>query len=288
MIVTDALEMGAIPGYFGQVEAALRALKAGVDLLLLPPDPVKVIDYLKQAVKKGELPLSGVDESLRRVLLAKARLGLHQNRYVSLERLPQILGKPEFKEIARRTFASAITLVKNENNLIPVTPEKKVVVLSLSSDPGDYYAGRRLASELTKRLPASRIFYADGDTGKEKLEEALAEALKADLAVTALFSSLRAGKGSVDLEPGHIELIRQIKAAGVPVVALSFSSPYFLRHFPEIDGYLCLYRNTAEIQELAAQAVCGELSLSGKLPVSLPGLYPRGHGLILKKTREVK
>ncbi|MBC7360724.1 MAG: glycoside hydrolase family 3 C-terminal domain-containing protein [Candidatus Aminicenantes bacterium] len=288
LIVTDALEMRGITGYFGEEEAALRALKAGADLLLLPPDPVKVIEYLKQAVKKGELPLSRVEESLRRVLLAKARLGLHKNRYVGLERLPLILGKSEFREIARRAFASAITLVKNENNLLPVSSEKRVVVLSLSSDPGDYYAGQRLAGELAKRLPGLRTFYADGDTGKEKLEEALAEALKADLVVAALFSSLRAGKGSVDLEPGHIELIRQIKAAGVPVVALSFSSPYFLRHFPEIDGYLCLYRNTPETQELAAQALYGEIRISGKLPVSLPGLYPRGHGLILEKTKEVK
>jgi beta-N-acetylhexosaminidase len=288
LIVTDALEMGGITGYFGQEEAALRALKAGVDLLLLPPDPVKVIDYLKQAVNRSELPLSLVEQSLRRVLQAKARLGLRRNRYVSLERLPRILGKPEFKEIARRTFASAITLVKNENNLIPVVPGKKVVILSLSSDPGDYYAGRRFATELNRRIPMSLAFYADGDTGKEKLEEATAEALKADLVVVALFSSLRAGKGSVDLEPTHAELIKNIKAAGIQVVTVSFGSPYFLRHFPEVDGYLCVYRNTLETQELAAQALTGETNISGKLPVSLPGLYPRGHGLVLEKTGEAK
>jgi len=88
LIVTDALEMRGITGNFGDEEAALRALKAGVDLLLLPLDPVKVITHLKQAVRSGQLPVSRVDESLRRVLVAKARLGLHRNRYVSLERLP--------------------------------------------------------------------------------------------------------------------------------------------------------------------------------------------------------
>jgi len=288
LIVTDALDMGGITGYFGQEEAAIRALKAGADLLLLPPDPVKVIDYLKEAVKRGDLPLSRVDQSLRRVLQAKARLGLHRNRYVSLERLPRILGKPEFKEMARKSFASAITLVKNENNLVPLAPDRKLVILSLSSDPGDYYAGRRFATELNRRVPMSRTFYADGDTGREKLEEGMAAALKAELVVVALFSSLRAGKGNVDLEPFHVELIKNIKAAGVPVVAVSFGSPYFLRNFPEIDGYLCVYRNTPETQELAAQALAGEINISGKLPVSLPGLYPRGHGLVVEKTGEVK
>ena len=288
LIVTDALEMRGITAYFGEEQAALRALKAGVDLLLLPPDPVKVIEFLQQAVRNGELPLARVEESLRRVLQAKARLGLHRNRYVSLESLPLVLGKPEFKEIARRAFASAITLVKNENNLLPVSGDKKVLILSLSSDPGDYFAGRRFALEMSKRNPGSLVFYADGDTGKDKLQEVLSLISQVDLVIAALFSSLRAGKGSVDLEPAHIELIKTIKASGIPVVAVSFGSPYFLRSFPELDGYLCLYRNTPETQELAAMSICGELRLAGKLPVSLPGLYPRGHGLILEKSKEEK
>jgi len=288
LIVTDALEMRGITGYFGEEEAALRALKAGVDLLLLPPDPIKVIEHLKQAVRSGEVSLARVEESLRRVLLAKARLGLHRNRYVSLDRLPLILGKPEHKEIALRAFASALTLVKNENNLVPLSSPKKVVLLSLSSDPGDFYAGRRLAAELNLRIPALRVFYADGDTGKERLQEALAAASQSDLVVAALFSSLRAYKGSVDLEPAHIELLKEIKALGRPLVVLSFGSPYFLRHFPEVEVYFCLYRNTPETQLLAARALGGEIRVSGKLPVSLPGLFPAGHGLILEKTKEAK
>lgn len=288
LIVTDALEMRGITGYFGDEEAALRALKAGVDLLLLPLDPVKVIEHLKQAVRNGELPISRVEESLRRVLLAKTRLGLHRQRLVSLERLPLTLGKQEFRNTARRAFASAITLVKNENNLLPIKKNKKIVVMSLSSDPGDYFAGRRLTSELVNRLPATKVFYADGDTGREKLAEAMTAALSADLVVAALFSSLRSGKGTVDLEPVQVEFIRQLKATGVRVVALSFGSPYFLRHFPEVDGYLCFYRNTPETQELAALALTGEIGISGRLPVSLPGLFPRGHGLILEKLEEAK
>ncbi|MDI6699052.1 MAG: glycoside hydrolase family 3 N-terminal domain-containing protein [Candidatus Saccharicenans sp.] len=288
LIVTDALEMRGITGYFGDEEAALRALKAGVDLLLLPLDPVKVIEHLKQAVRNGELPVSRLEESLRRVLLAKTRLGLHRQRFVSLERLPLILGKQEFRDTARKAFASAMTLVKNDNNLLPIKKDKKIVLMSLSSDPGDYFAGRRLASELVNRLPATRVFYADGDTGRERLTEAMSASLSADLVVAALFSSLRSGKGTVDLEPVQVEFIRQLKAAGVRVVALSFGSPYFLRHFPEIDGYLCFYRNTPETQELAALALAGEIRISGRLPVSLPGLYPRGHGLILEKFEEAK
>jgi len=290
LIVTDALEMAGITRYYSQEEAALRALKAGVDLLLLPLDPIRVINYLKEAVEKGELPLERVNESVRRLLAAKARLGLNRQSLVSLDRLPLVLGQPEFKKIAWETFESALTLVKNDNNLLPVQPEKKIVILSLSSDPGDFYAGRRLATALTSRYLSARTFYADGDTGREKLEEALAASLQAEVVIAALFSSLQAGKGSVDLEPAQIELLQKIKEAGQPVIALSFGSPYFIRHLPQVDSYLCLYRNTPETQELAARAICGEIGISGKLPVSIPGLYPRGHGITLerKTTQEEK
>ena len=83
--------------------------------------------------------------------------------------------------------------------------------------------------------------------------------------------------------PAQIELLRKIKEAGRPVVALSFGSPYFIRHLPQVEAYLCLYRNTPETQELAAMALGGEICLSGRLPVSIPGLYQRGEGLDLEK-----
>jgi beta-N-acetylhexosaminidase len=66
-------------------------------------------------------------------------------------------------------------------------------------------------------------------------------------------------------------------------VAVSFGSPYFLRHIPEVDAYLCLYKNAPETQALAARALAGELDITGKLPVAIPDFYPVGHGLELKK-----
>ncbi|MEW5902691.1 MAG: glycoside hydrolase family 3 C-terminal domain-containing protein, partial [Acidobacteriota bacterium] len=90
-------------------------------------------------------------------------------------------------------------------------------------------------------------------------------------------------KGSIDLLPGHIELVKRLAGCGAKVVVLSFGSPYFLRHFPEVDAYLCLYRDTVQAQEVAARAVWGEIEVSGRLPVTIPGLYPAGHGLRLEK-----
>ncbi|MBN2409182.1 MAG: glycoside hydrolase family 3 C-terminal domain-containing protein, partial [Candidatus Aminicenantes bacterium] len=163
------------------------------------------------------------------------------------------------------------------------TSGKRIAVLSLSSDADDYYAGRPFIREIRKRRPDAAAFYADAFTGREFLREARARALEADIVILALFSSLRTSKGSVDILPGHIDLVRELAWAGKKTVAISFGNPYFLRHFPEVSAYLCIYKNTTIAQETAARAVFGEIDTEGRLPVTIPGLFPAGHGLTLKK-----
>jgi len=286
LIVTDAMEMGGITTMFSAREAAIRTVQAGADMVLLPPDLPGVKEALVQAVKQGDVPSSRIDDSVRRILELKARLGLQRNRYVDVRLLPEKIASPAHLEQAARAFEESVTLVKNERAVAPITPETpagKIVVLSLSSDADDYFAGQTFVRELRKRKPGLSAFYADAFTGQEYIKEARAKALEADLVVLAIFSSLRSGKGSVDLIPGHIDLVRELSWAKKRTLVVSFGSPYFLRHFPEVDGYLCLYRNSAQAQEVAARALCGEIDIKGRLPVSIPGLYPVGHGLSIKK-----
>ena len=286
LIVTDAMDMGGVTTAFSAREAALKAVQAGVDMVLLPPDLPGVIDALAQAVKEGIIPESRINDSVRRVLELKARLGLPDKRYVDISLLPQKIASRPHLELAGRMFEKSVTLVKNEGDILPLTaelPAERIAVLSLSSDAGGYYAGETFIRELQKRKPGLSASYADAFTGQEFIREAKAKALDADLVILALFSSLRSGKGSVDLLPKHIDLVRELSWAEKRTLVVSFGSPYFLRHFPEVDGYLCLYRNTPQAQEAAARAVCGEVDIEGRLPVSIPGLFPLGHGLMFKK-----
>ena len=286
LIVTDALEMAGVTNSYSTEEASLRAILAGVDQLLLPPEPAKVIAYLAAAVRDGRIPAARIDASVRRILEAKAALGLHRQRFVRIGDLRRLVAPRAYLEQAAKTFESATTLVRNEDGAVPlaVAPEK-LAILSLSSDFGDYYAGQAFVSAMRARFPAAPAFYADGDTGSEALEEAFVQASGADTVVLALFSRLSDRKGSVDLEPRHVDLIRRLAALedGPAVVAVSFGSPYFLRRIPEVDAYLCMYRNTPETQAIAARALAGEMDIAGRLPVSIPGLYPLGHGLELKR-----
>jgi beta-N-acetylhexosaminidase len=287
LIVTDALEMGGVTNAYSTEEAALRALLAGVDQLLLPPEPVKVIAYLAAAVRDGRLPAARLDESVRRVLEAKAALGLPRDRFVRTAALRRVVASRPHLDLAVEAYERSATLVLNEGGMLPLAPSRpdSLAVVSLSSDLGDYYAGQAFITALRKKYPGAAAFFADGDTGAETLEEAFARASSAETVVLALFSRLSDRKGSVDLDPRHVDLVRRLAAldGGPAVAVVSFGSPYFLRHFPEVDAYVCLYRATAEAQATAARALAGEIDLGGRLPVAIPGLYPVGHGLTLPR-----
>jgi len=284
LIVTDALDMGGVTNAFTPEDSSLRAFMAGADVILMPPTPLKVIAFLADSVRSGRVPMSRVDESVKRILEAKARLGLHRNRLVDVDALPQKLGTKANRAQAMKIFEGAATLVRNEGGTLPLAGTgKRTAVFALSSDLGDYQAGQAFVNEMKKRNPGCERYFADGDTGGEALAEAETKAAGADAVVFALFSTLRSWKGTVDLDPKHADLVRRVAAGRTPVIVVSFGSPYFLRHFPEIDAYLCMYRNTPQTQEIAVRALFGEMDIRGRLPVSMPGLYPAGHGLTLDR-----
>jgi beta-N-acetylhexosaminidase len=286
LIVTDAMEMGGVTNSYSSTEAALRAILAGVDMVLLPLEPGKVVDFLADAARSGRLPAKRIEESVRRILEVKARLGLPLDKFVDVEALPKKIGTKTSLEQARMTFERAVTLVKNDGDMLPLRDSaRKISVLSLSSDQADYFAGRSFADAVRKRSPGAQVFYADANTEKESLDDMFFKAAGTDTIICAVFSSLRAWKGSVGLDPRHVDLIKTLAATGKPVAVVNFGSPYLLRNFPEVAAYMCLYRNTAIAQDIAARAIFGELDVTGKLPVSIPGLFPIGQGVELKKVR---
>jgi len=286
MIVTDAMGMGGVTTLYTPEEAALRAVNAGVDMLLLPPKPKEVIQTLVNAVREGQIYESRIDSSVNRILEAKARLGLYRSEFIDIETLDRKIGSLENLEQAERIFDSSMTLVRNEGDVLPLSGDKKMAVFSLSSDPGGYFAGRMFVEELKKRNPQIIEFFAEASTGREFIVEAVENAKNVEVVVVGLFSRLRAGKGSVGIDPKHIQLISSLSEGSSSVVVVSFGSPYFLRHFPDTDVYLCAYRYTDEAQMSAAKALFGEIDITGKLPVTIPGIFPRGHGLILLKTTQ--
>ena len=289
VIVTDAMEMAAVTALYSPEEAAVKAIKAGVDILLLPTKTEEVIQTLIARVRNGQISMTRIDDAVRRILEVKARLGLHKRELVNVEDLDEKIGIKKHANQALLTFENSITLVKNEEKVLPlVGTSQKIAVFSLSSDPDGYFAGRTFTRALKIRCPLASVFFADAFTGQEYIKEAIEKAKEAEVIVFALFSRLRAGRGSVDINLEHIELINDFSQGSKPVVVISFGSPYFLKHFPDVDAYLCAYRHSDPAQKAAVKAIFGEMDIKGKLPVSIPGLYSFGHGINLEKKNNKK
>ncbi|MBK8813243.1 MAG: glycoside hydrolase family 3 C-terminal domain-containing protein [Acidobacteria bacterium] len=279
IISTDAMEMGAIKKTFSDERSAVLAVLAGADVVLLPNSTKVAIDSIEAAVKTGEITEARIDESVRRLLKAKHRLGLAQNRLVDLSKVNSIVERPENVREANSIAERSITLLRNENDLLPLTAEnaRKTMFAVVAADD-DAVEGSAFIPEVLRRVPNAGIFRLDPRSTPADYERVLAEAKNFDRIVLAVFVKRAANKGTVALPEMQTNFVRQaIAAKNTAVVA--FGSPYLIRQFPEARTYCVTYAIEEVAQFAAAKALFGEVKFLGKLPVSMPGLFEIGAGI---------
>ncbi|MCA1632300.1 MAG: glycoside hydrolase family 3 protein [Acidobacteria bacterium] len=286
LIVTDSLGMGAITKGYPGGEAAVRAIKAGADLALSPPDPKGALDAIVEAVRRGEISESRIDESVRRILRAKYRLGLAEKRVVDLSAVNRVIERPESVLEARRVAEHSITLLRNGGGLLPLDAARAArtlfVVIAADEDPEE---GRTFIPEIKSRLKNARVLRADPRTTAEEYEKLLAEASKAETVVVAPFVKRAANKGTVALPEAQAEFVRRLIASGKPVAVAAFGGPYLIRQFPEAAVYLTAYAIEDVAQAAAVRVLLGEVPTRGRLPVRIPGLFEIGAGIQLDGKR---
>ncbi|HEX4952405.1 MAG TPA: glycoside hydrolase family 3 N-terminal domain-containing protein [Thermoanaerobaculia bacterium] len=280
LIVTDALEMaGMRPAWTG--EATVGAVLAGADVLLLPQDPRVAVQSLVRAVGEGKLSEARLEESVRRLLEAKARLGLFEGRLVDRTAAPSQVGRPEDLEQAAAIARAAVTVVKNEGGVLPLAAEGSLDLLHLvlSSDATDRGIRGLPEEELAARGIPVETRQLGPDFSTATVDEIVAAAAGRSHVLVSAFVRVASFKGTAAMRPRQAELLRRLAATGVPVIVVSFGSPYLLLQFPEVPVYLCAYGWAESSQRAAVAALFGETAVTGKLPVTLPGLFPYGHGL---------
>ena len=284
LVVTDALEMGGITTRYWAGLAAIRALKAGADMLLLSPDSSVALNEVVRAVQRGELSERQIDRSVRKVLEAKTRLGLHRSRTVSIERIREVVAAPESRRVSHLIADRSITLVKDEKRLLPLNPANPPKILSLAvASELDSAPAAVFQAEMKRRFPSCRTMAID-PRSSEDLVDAIANASsEADVLVVASIVRVISGKGSFALTDNQRFVIDRLLAAGKPVLWVALGSPYLLRAFPQVDACICAFSYADVSQLAAARAISGEIAISGKMPVSIPGLCKVGDGLTVPR-----
>lgn len=279
LIVTDAMEMGGVTSLFPPGEAAVRAVEAGADVLLMPPVPDAAIAALEDAVARGRISEAQVDESVRRILAAKARLGLDRGRLVDVAKLDETFGRPEFDAQTQEIADRGMTLLRDSAQLIPFdsTRPLRVLLVALSADP-DACPGETIEPEIRPRVDSLTVLRAD-TRFRSVAELKLPRPDTYDVAIAALFVRVVDRKGNVGFPEDQRVFVNQLLSGGKPVVVASFGSPYLIERFPNAQTWLAAFSTNGVSQRAAARALFGQTAISGRIPVTVPGTVRRGDGL---------
>jgi len=272
IVLTDALEMGGIAKGYSTGEAAVKALEAGVDVLVMTPNPEAALKAIMAAVRSGRITTKRIDESVERILAAKTLAGLDRKRFVDVEAIGDAVNSPESNQRAQEIADRAVTLVRNERNLIPLAAPAKTCYPVLS-EARDSTSGQAFKQELLRRIPAAQVWLLD-PTMPLPVPEASCESF----AVIAI-ATVNAYAGNVALKGDYPQLIDTLVATGKPVALVALGSPYLLRSFPKVNAYLATFSTVPPSEIAAVKALLGEMPIRGHLPVTIPGLAKYGEGI---------
>jgi beta-N-acetylhexosaminidase len=288
LVYTDSMGMDAVSKALTPGEAAVRAIKAGNDIVLHSPDDAAAFAGIKAAVEQGDIPLAHIDASVKRVLRAKARVGLNIQKLVPLDRVADLVGGRANALVAQQVSQRSITLIKDTRNQVPLKLSKTANVLYLSVL--DYPAGWRIATpsrtfipELRQRYPALTSIEVSDRTTPAELDLIRASAARYDAVVVSVFVRASSGSGRMDLAAPVTKLLNDIARAtstsGVPMVTTLFGNPYVAMFLPDLPAVLLTYDFYDGAEVAAVRAVTGEAPITGRLPISLPGFFEAGWGI---------
>jgi beta-N-acetylhexosaminidase len=289
LIVTDALSMSGLTIYFTQEEAAVRALEADADMLLKPADVDAAFRGVRAAVKSGRITEQRVEESARRILAAKYDLGLVDQRITPIETIDRVVGSKDVVKLAAEIAEHAVTLVRDEDKLVPLKnlrPDARVFNLAITNGDDRNWIANAFVSKLNRSGVKVETVVLDERSTDLEVQKAVESAKSADLVLASLYGRVRSGQvSSVGIPDAGAHALSALIAAKTPVVGISFGNPYLLQSFPGLRTYLVAYGDMPSLQQAVARALVGEIDVVGKLPISLPGLYPKGTGIQVAKIK---
>ena len=288
LIYTDSMGMDAIAKRLTPGDAAVRAIQAGNDVILHSPDDAAAVAGIKSAVERGDIPLTRVNESVRRILTAKARVGLHLKGTVPLDEIPKVVGGRAHAQVAKDVSRKAITLLKDDRNQVPLRLGRDGSILYLSLL--DYPSGWRIAApsrtfipELRQRWPnVTAIELSDRSTPSE-IDLVRATAARYDAIVVSVFVRAASASGRMDLSAPLVKLLSDLAQrtanSAKPLVTLFFGNPYVAMAVPTLPAMLLTYDFYDLAEASAVRALAGEVPIGGRLPVTLPGFFDSGWGM---------
>ncbi|NTW56240.1 MAG: glycoside hydrolase family 3 protein [Chlorobiaceae bacterium] len=273
LIITDALNMNALYNGNNLADISVKAVQAGNDLLLFPPDPEVTHDAVMKAVEEGLISESQINASVRRILQVKEWLFANRSRLVDLNRLAEDESPESHKDLAKKIAERSVTLIRDNNNYLPLKAGSTNgnVLNIILQDKKNSETGSEFMKKLDRFYPVTHI-RIDPETDAIGYANAADLASKSSAVILTSYVQALSGSGTLKLtekQQAFIHNLKNFTPNGKPFIFVSLGTPYLINYFPEIPTYLCTYSSNEMSEENAVNAIRGELKPQGLLPVTL-------------------
>ena len=275
LLVSDAMEMNGVQQLFDPDEAAVRAVDAGLDLLLTPPDVEAAFVGIRDAVRSGRLTADRIADSARRVLAAKALVGLTTRPDPEINKVRSTVSTAAHRqtalEIARKT------IVVDGPESLPINRDELPFFLTLSDSGEETSVGVRLRDHvrLESSGPLHHAFVA-AEPCRERIESVLDRTQRHETIVAAAYVSVRSYSGRIGLPEVHSSLLNELARQGKRIVLLCMGSPYVVMSLAERpECTLFAFGSSESVQTAVAEVLLGEQKATASLPITIPGFAPR-------------
>jgi beta-N-acetylhexosaminidase len=285
LVVTDAMTMHGVRKGFDVGEAAVRAVNAGNDLVLMSPDLNQAYDAILDAVNTNRITMARLNESVRRILIAKDWLNLHNNRFVDFNAIPGQVGIQAHKDLAQEIADHSITLLRNKGTILPLTVKtswrKKILHVTLQNVESRN-VGKTFQRELRKRFVTDH-HRIDPLSNQLNYNDVYMASKKSAAIVVSCFVDVRLWADNFGLDKDQTRFLKKLtyiaNKENIPLILVSFGSPYVIMGHDDIPVYLCAYTGVKVSQISVAKLLNGEISPKGYLPITIPGAFKYNHGL---------
>ena len=284
LIVTDALDMAGATATYPPDVAPVKAVLAGADQLLVPPEMDTAYAAVLAAVRSGEISKQRLNASVYRILLHKLRRGLFRDPYVDPAAAPQVMGAPEHLATAQAITDRTTTLVKNDAGLLPLAAGPHDVLVT----GWGVTTTATMATALAARGATTEVRQTGTTPTQSDIDGAVDAAKDADLVVVSTNNAYAVDSTTGQPTAGaaaQTQLVKALLATGTPVVVAAMRNPYDVASFPAAPTVVDTFGYTADQVESLVRVLFGEVDPAGRLPVSIPGpngtgeLFELGHGL---------
>ncbi|MGD0582113.1 MAG: glycoside hydrolase family 3 N-terminal domain-containing protein [Bacteroidales bacterium] len=276
LAISDAMNMGGITKYANPGEVEIRSLKAGMDVLEYVTDPDLAIRSISEGIRKGTISQASIDEKCRRVLAAKYWAGLNKPKEINKERITEDLTPAGSQVLITDLYANALTVINNENEIIPVKHLDSVRVATLAINSSE----TSLFQERLSCYTHTDNFFIDTLNSKSS-EDVLKKLAGYDIVIAGIFNTDQRPNKNFGIPDGLNALLEKLVSTSKCIITY-FGNPYAVNNLDALQksaGLIIAYQDNSFTEDLSAQLIFGAIGAKGLLPVTINKNYLSGSGL---------